>query len=94
MCSERIILLMSMAFLAASCSSSRMMNRIRSGEVRMDISVPDDRRHEAPGELEVRVDSIRSDLSEGPVILNAIRDSETGEMVATDVISASTVTVR
>ena len=94
MCSERIILLMFMAFLAASCSSSRMMNRIRSGEVRMDITVPDDRRHEAPGELEVRVDSIRSDLSEGPVILNAIRDSETGEMVATDVISASTVVAR
>lgn len=94
MCSERIILLMSIAFLVASCSSSRMMNRIRSGEVRMDITVPDDRRHEAPGELEVRVDSIKSDLSEGPVILNAIRDSETGEMVATDVISASTVVAR
>lgn len=85
---------MIMVFLAASCSSSRMMNRIRSGEVRMDISVPDDRSHEVPEELEVRVDSIRSDLSEGPVILNAIRDSETGEMVATDVISASTVVAR
>lgn len=71
-----------------------MMNRIRSGEVRMDVSVPDDRSHEVPEELEVRVDSIRSDLSEGPVILNAIRDSETGEMVATDVISASTVVAR
>lgn len=41
-----------------------------------------------------QVDSIRGTLSEGPVIMNAIRDSETGEMVATDVISASKVTAR
>lgn len=30
----------------------------------------------------------------GPLIMNAIRDSETGEMVATDIISASRVTAR
>lgn len=30
----------------------------------------------------------------GPIIMNAIRDSETGEMVATDVINASKVTAR
>ena len=41
-----------------------------------------------------QIDSIRGTLSEGPVIMNAIRDSETGEMVATDVISASKVTAR
>lgn len=43
---------------------------------------------------EIQIDSIRGTLSEGPIIMNAIRDSETGEMVATDVISASRVTAR
>ena len=59
----------------------------------MDISVPDDQPEEID-EPEVIIDSIRSDLSEGPIIMNAIRDSETGEMVATDVINASTVVAR
>ena len=43
---------------------------------------------------EVTIDSIRSTLAEGPVIMNAIRDTETGEMVATDVINASRVVAR
>jgi len=40
------------------------------------------------------IDSIRSTLSDEPIIMNAIKDSETGEMVATDVISASKVVAR
>lgn len=59
----------------------------------MDISVPDDEPEEID-EPDVIIDSIRSDLSDGPIIMNAIRDSETGEMVATDVINASTVVAR
>ena len=43
---------------------------------------------------EVDVDSIRGSLADGPIIMNAIRDSETGEMVATDIISASRVVAR
>ena len=93
MCSDKWIALLVMVFLALSCSSTRMMQRIRSGEIRMDISVPDDEPEEVE-EPEVKIDSIRSDLSDGPIIMNAIRDSETGEMVATDVISASTVVAR
>ena len=38
------------------------------------------------------VDSV--DVSDGPVIMNAIRDTETGEMTATDVITASKVVAR
>ena len=45
-------------------------------------------------DMEVMIDSIRGSLSDGPIIMNAIRDSETGEMVASDVISASRVTAR
>ena len=59
----------------------------------MDISVPEDRSEEEE-EPEMIIDSIRSDLVDGPIILNAIRDNESGEMVATDVIQASRVVAR
>ena len=94
MCSEMKQALVAVAFLAVSCSSSKVMQRIRSGEVRMDISVPDERPLDDGPDKEVKIDSIRSNLSDGPIIMNAVRDSETGEMVATDVISASTVVAR
>lgn len=60
----------------------------------MGLSVPDEKPLEDEGDAGLQVDSIRGSLSDGPVIMNAIRDSETGEMVATDVISASKVTAR
>lgn len=94
MCSDLKILLVVLAFLAVSCSTSRTMQKIRSGEVRMDISVPDEKPLEDERERDVRIDDIRSELSDCPIIMNAIRDSETGEMVATDVIAASTVVAR
>ena len=45
-------------------------------------------------EKEPVIDSIRSSLSDGPLIMNAIRDDESGEMVATDIINASRVVAR
>lgn len=75
-----------------SCTPYRKIQRIRSGEVMMGLSAPEDK--PAEEDKPVEVDSIRSTLSDGPIIMNAIRDSETGEMVATDVISASKVTAR
>ena len=60
----------------------------------MELSVPDEKPLEDLEDREIKIDSIRSDLSDGPVIMNAIRDSETGEMVATDIISASKVVAR
>ena len=94
MCSEMKLALVALTFFAVSCSSTRIMQRIRSGQVRMDISVPDEKPLDEGKDMDITIDSIRSDLSEGPIIMNAIRDSETGEMVATDVIDASTVTAR
>ncbi len=94
MCSELKIAIVAAAFLAVSCSSSKVIQRIRSGEVRMDISVPDEKPLDDGVDKDVKIDSIRSDLSDEPIIMNAIRDSETGEMVATDVINASTVVAR
>jgi hypothetical protein len=72
----------------------RKMHRIKSGDVTMTLSVSDEKPVEDKPETEVTIDSIRGTLSEGPLIMNAIKDSETGEMVATDVINASTVTAR
>lgn len=94
MCSEMKLALVALTFFAVSCSSTRIMQRIRSGQVRMDISVPDEKPLDEGKDMDITIDSIRSDLSEGPIIMNAIRDSETGEMVATDVIDASTVIAR
>lgn len=82
-----------MLFLAMSCSPYIKMKRIMSGEVGLGMYVPEDQL-EREEEETVQIDSIRSTLADGPTIMNAIRDSETGEMVATDVISASKVVAR
>ena len=79
--------------LLSACSPYRKIREIRSGNVGMLLSVPEDKPLEED-DPEVRIDSIRSTLADGPLIMNAIRDSETGEMVATDVITASKVTAR
>ncbi|MBE6232568.1 MAG: hypothetical protein IJN02_10585 [Bacteroidales bacterium] len=70
------------------------MQKIRNGEIGVEISVPEDRIPDSVENDEVLIDSIRGTLSDGPIIMNAIKDSETGEMVATDVIRASKVTAR
>lgn len=79
--------------LCLSCSPYRQIRRIRSGEVVIGLSVPAEEPLREEPQTAV-IDSIRGTLSEGPIIMNAIRDSETGEMVASDVISASKVTAR
>ena len=84
------VLLLVMAF---SCTSYRKLDRIRTGDVRMGLGVSDDKVSD-DGTPEIDVDSIRGSLSDGPILMNAIRDSETGEMVATDVINASRVVAR
>ena len=95
MCSSgnffRLILLL---LLASACSPYSRIRKIASGEIMMGLSVPEDEPIEDEEESDVQIDSIRGSLSEGPIIMNAIRDSDTGEMVATDVISASKVTAR
>ena len=53
----------------------------------------DDSRWEEQDEPQI-TDTVVASVSDGPILMNAIRDSETGEMVATDVISASRVIAR
>lgn len=86
-----------MALLALSvlaCVPYRKAQRIRSGEVALRLSVPQDEEEKVEEEPEAVIDSIKGTLSDGPLIMKAIRDSETGEMVATDVINASKVVAR
>ena len=95
MCSDAryVLLLLLLLLAAAACSPYRKMQQIRSGQVEMTLSVPNEEPIEDE-DSEVQIDSIRGTLTDEPIIMNAIRDSETGEMVATDVINASTVTAR
>lgn len=88
----RIIIIL--LFAAVSCTPYSRIRKIASGEVAVGLSVTDEKPLEDEDDDDVRIDSIRGTLSEGPVLMNAIRDSETGEMVATDVITASKVTAR
>ena len=83
-----------MLFSMFSCSPFSKIRRIRSGEVGMTLSVSEEKPLEDEIEDEVVIDSIRGTLADEPIIMNAIRDSETGEMVATDVINASKVVAR
>lgn len=88
----RYFIILAILSMLTSCTSYRKISKIRAGEVEMQISIP-----EVPPleeETEVVIDSIRGTLSDGPIIMNAIRDSESGEMVATDVINASKVVAR
>lgn len=93
MCFRGKLLLFLLLTLAMSCSSFRKLDKIRSGEVMINLGVAEDEPLE-DDITEVDVDSIKSTLTDGPIIMNAIRDSETGEMVATDIINASRVVAR
>ena len=88
-----MIFFLAVAMSVTSCTSYKRVRQMRTGEVMLGLSVHEDTRYEEP-EQEPVVDSISAEVSGGPIIMNAIRDTETGEMVATDVISASKVTAR
>lgn len=93
MCSKSRYIILVLIIFAFSCTPYIRMQKIRSGAICMNLSVPDEKPIE-DDDVEVRIDSIRDQLADEPFIMNAIRDNETGEMVATDVISASKVTAR
>lgn len=92
MCSDLKYIALTVILLAVSCSPVRRLESIRRGEVGMLINVADEKPLDDEPAETVVVDSIRSSLADEPFIMNAIKDTETGEMVATDVICASTVT--
>lgn len=95
MCSELRNLAFCLLMLVVSCTPYRKMQRIISGHTALSLSVPGDEKSDDAQDADtMQIDSIRGTLSDGPVIMNAIRDTETGEMVATDILAASVVTAR
>ena len=91
MCFKIRLLLLSL--MAVSCTQYKVMQKLASGDVAVELAVPGDD-PEDNEDVEVVIDSVGSELPDGPIIMNAIRDTESGEMVATDVINASKVTAR
>ena len=94
MCSKSYLLLLLLLLVILSCSPAGKMRKIRTGKVAMSLSVAEEEPIEEEDDNEVVIDSIRGTLSDEPIIMNAIKDTETGEMVATDVINASRVVAR
>ena len=78
----------------ASCSQYRKIELVRSGEVRMSLSVTEDEREDEEFIQNEVEDGIGNVLSSEPFLMNAVIDEESGEMVAVDVLNASSVTAR
>lgn len=87
--------LVASVMLVSSCSPARKARTLFERGVLADISIPGQSATE-PDDLEQNPPvSGESERESGePLIMNAIRDDETGEMVATDIISASKVVAR
>lgn len=91
-----------LAFLALplvwpSCVPGRKLADIRKGHVQVMLSLGSDDRDDI-GDFRTQPDFTEDNLvvenDSGPVIMNAVREAETGEMVAVDVITASRVVAR
>lgn len=93
MYSESKIVLMLFLALFVSCSQYRALEKIRDGQVSLNLAIAQEQVEDTVTES-VIIDSIRSSLTDEPLIMKAIKDTETGEMVATDVIRASRVVAK
>ena len=82
-----------MLLAVTSCVQYKVVQKVASGDLAVNVSVPEDD-HAEPDQAEIIIDSVSGNISEGPIIMNAIRDTESGEMIATDIINASKVTAR
>ncbi len=88
-----LTLLLSLTFFVR-CANSRRAAKAVEASGALSMSLPSDSEMEEEREEIVRKVVTDSTVKGDPLIMNAIRDEETGEMVATDVIAASKVTAR
>ena len=100
-----IVLLMVVCLLISGCGTSRKVERMQERQMRAEIGMvemPDRVGHDGEvghdGRFPVGAGDDRRDTTVvmeggGPIIMNAVRD-EAGNMVATDVIKAASVTAR
>ena len=89
------VLVLMLPVILFSCSPLRQYAAIAGRPDRLALTLPEEDLMPLPEEdpADFTVDSSRA-ADDAPLIMNAIRDSETGEMTATDVISASKVVAR
>lgn len=94
----RAIIVLIVFGLVLSCASSRKMRRLTRDSVSASLSLSSTYESDLP---ELHIDKARRDTfevtgegGEKIIIMNAIKDELTGEMVATDVIQAAVVTAR
>lgn len=97
MCSERVfnilLTLVVVTGIAGSCAVNVKLANLKDGRIAASVSLPEEEVRTVE-EVSREVDTIPRQENEGPLIMNAIRDLETGEMVATDVIVPSRITAR
>lgn len=89
---SRVLCSIILCLAVCSCYSGRKLQGVRSGEVAMQLSVSDEEPLEEDEELYLDVPVER--YGDEPYIMNAVLDEQTGEMVASDVISSSRVVAR
>jgi hypothetical protein len=94
MCFRIIVGFAASMMLFVSCSQYRKIELVRSGGVRVSLTIPEEDPIDDDEEIVEELESVGNVLSGEPFIMNAVKDEETGEMVATDVIAASSVTAR
>lgn len=92
-----IILLVAALMIAGSCATSRKLEKIRSQEARPDINLPEThmlrKLDTAARKIEQDTITVNIDGHE-MVLMKAIRDEESGEMVAHQELDAAFVTAR
>lgn len=97
MCSDRmlnyVLVLAILASAAVSCAVRNRLAELQEGKLSATVSLPDESEPEEEEETAVW-EPERKEQDEGPLIMNAIRDLENGEMVATDVLAPSRITAR
>ena len=80
--------------LFVSCSQYRKIELVRSGGVKVSLAIPEEDTEDEEEDMVEELEAVGDVLSGEPYIMNAVKDEETGEMVATDILTASSVTAR
>ncbi len=88
----KYLLFLSILFSLFSCSVARKLEGVATGVERVDLALPVKEVVSVEGRSEASVTQVEDNGE--PFIMKALKDSRSGEMVATDVISASRVYAR
>lgn len=85
---------MPLALVFVQCASSKRLHKAVAAAEGLSMTLPSDVEMDEKREEIVKKVVTDSTVKGDPLIMNAIRDEETGEMVATDVITASRISAR